>query len=126
MTPLNDGIDECHLNSKELMMGAEAQVQVATGASYTAVEGYCQGCSKEVLAVQCDGADLNEQDPLRLQLQTHAVAAVVQEVLQPQELEATQSSPVPPVHSHLQLPGLAGSKHQVKHIQSGPASSNAR
>lgn len=76
-------------------------------------------------AVQYVGADLNEQDALRLQLQTHAVAAVIQEVLQPQKLEATQSSPVPPVHSHLQLPGLVGSKHQVKHIPSGPVRKNA-
>lgn len=51
--------------------------------------------------------NLDEDDALRLQLETHAVTTVIQEVLQPQELHSTQFSPVPPEHSNLQLPGLA-------------------
>lgn len=38
MTPLNDWIDEFHLNNKELMTAADAEVQVATGG-----EDYGQG-----------------------------------------------------------------------------------
>lgn len=60
---------------------------------------------------------LQEQHPLWLQLDTHAVAPVVQEVLQPQELEAAQSSPVLPVHAQFQLPGLgaaAGDTDRIK------------
>ncbi|KAL7891155.1 hypothetical protein AOLI_G00006310 [Acnodon oligacanthus] len=34
------------------------------------------------------------------------MALVVQEVLQPQELHSTQRTPVPPVHSYLQLTRL--------------------
>lgn len=55
--------------------------------------------------------NLDEDDSLRLQLQTHAVSAVVQEVLQAQELDGAQRPPVPPVHRHLQLPGLDQNQH---------------
>lgn len=51
--------------------------------------------------------NLDEDDTLRFQLQTHAMTTVIQEVLQPQELHSTQFSPVPPEHSDLQLPRLA-------------------
>lgn len=49
---------------------------------------------------------LRKQHPLRLQIQTHPVTLVIQEVLQPQELDSTERAPVPPVHGDLQLPRL--------------------
>lgn len=51
--------------------------------------------------------DLHEKNALRLKLDTHAMTTVVQEVLQTKELQSTELPPVPPVHSDLQLPGLA-------------------
>lgn len=53
-----------------------------------------------------ESENLDEEDSLRLQLETHAVSPVVQEVLQPQELHAAQRPPVSPEHGDLQLPGL--------------------
>lgn len=41
------------------------------------------------LKASCKSENLNEEDALRLQLETHAVSPVVQEVLQPQELHPT-------------------------------------
>lgn len=38
---------------------------------------------------RCKSENLNEEDALRLQLETHAMSAVIQEVLQPQELHPT-------------------------------------
>ena len=39
------------------------------------------------LQVSYESKNLDEEDALRLQLDTHAVSKVVQEVLQPQELQ---------------------------------------
>lgn len=50
--------------------------------------------------------NLDEEDPLRLQLQTHPMFLVVQEVLQPKELDSAERPPVPPEHRYFQLPRL--------------------
>ena len=50
--------------------------------------------------------DLGEEEALRLQLQRHAVADVVDELLQAEELDRAQGAPVAPVDVDLQLAGL--------------------
>lgn len=49
---------------------------------------------------------LGKQHPLWLQVQTHAVTLVVQEVLQPEKLDSTERTPVTPVNRDLQLTRL--------------------
>lgn len=65
-------------------------------------------CLAGVISLQARNKsdNLNEEDALRLQLETHAMSLVIQEVFQPQELDTTQRPPVSPVHCNFQLPGL--------------------
>ena len=50
--------------------------------------------------------DLGEEEPLRLELQRHAVTHVVDELLEAEELDGAQGAPVAPVDVDLQLAGL--------------------
>ena len=50
--------------------------------------------------------DLGEEEPLRLELQRHPVAHVVDELLEAEELDGAQRAPVAPVDVDLQLAGL--------------------
>lgn len=68
----------------------------------------CLGCD---IRVKKESKNLNEEQALRLQVETHAMSLVIQEVLQPQELHTTQRPPVSPVQSNFQLPGLNTNTH---------------
>ena len=50
--------------------------------------------------------NLGEEEPLRLELQRHAVTHVVDELLEAEELDGAQRAPVAPVDIDLQLAGL--------------------
>lgn len=76
----------------------------------------------------CGWTYLSKQHPLWLQVQTHSMTLVVQEVLQPQELDSAEGTPVAPVHRDFQLSRLrdrtrSAAAANIYLEQSGPASS---
>lgn len=59
---------------------------------------------------------LSEQCALWFQVKAHAMPLVIQKVFQAQELHSTQSSPISPIHTDLQLPRLQKQKHLHEHF----------
>lgn len=50
--------------------------------------------------------NLGKKQALRLQMQHHSIAIIIDELFEPQENDAAQRAPVFPVDANLQLPGL--------------------
>ena len=50
--------------------------------------------------------DLGKEEPLRFELKCHPVSEVVDELLEPEELDGAQRAPVAPVDGDLQFASL--------------------